>query len=269
MIRQCAKVIRSEIFQGRFCGPTSGLAAGYVQANIAIVPAQYADGFADFCARNNRACALLARTDPGQFGLPTLGAEIDIRSHVPRYQIHRAGCEPEEVTDIRDVWRDDLVTFALGCSFSFEEALISAGMDVRNISAGCNVPMFRTNRPCETVGPFNANLVVSMRPFAEAQVEQVCAITDRYPLVHGAPVYIGDPEDLGIVELSRPDFGDPVMVRDGELAAFWACGVTAIEALRNAGLDFCITHAPGHMLITDRLNVELDSASDARDLGWG
>lgn len=266
MIRQCPKVIRAEIRAGRFRGPTSGLAAGFVQANVAMVPAEYAESFAEFCDRNRRACALLHRTEPGEFLLPSLGEGIDIRSDIPRYQIHRAGAASFEVTDIHDLWRDDLVTFALGCSFSFEEALISAGIEVRNISEACNVPMFRTNRRCERAGPFHGNLVVSMRPFKPQVIEQVCAITERYPLVHGAPMHVGAPSELGIEAISQPDFGDAVSVQVDEVPAFWACGVTAIEALRNAGLDFCITHAPGHMLITDRLNSELESSCDASPL---
>lgn len=259
MIRQCPKVIRAEIREGRFCGPTSGLAAGFVQANIAILPAEHAGVFSEFCASNSGACALLYRSEPGEFLLPYLGEGIDIRSDVPRYQIHRAGHESCEVKDIRELWRDDLVTFALGCSFSFEEALISAGLEVRNIAESRNVPMYRTNRHCEAVGDFKGNLVVSMRPFAAADIQKVCDITGRYPLVHGAPVFVGEGAELGITDLAEPDFGEPITVHPHEVTAFWACGVTAIEALRNAQLDFCITHTPGHMLITDRLNSELEA----------
>ena len=268
MIKQCARVIRSEIRAGRFCGATSGLAAGYVQANIALVPAAYADEFAAFCARNGRACALLHRSEPGQYLLPELGEGIDIRTDVSRYLVHRAGKAAEEITDVRDLFRDDLVTFALGCSFSFEEALIGAGLEVRNIAEGRNVPMFRTNRACEPAGRFHGNLVVSMRPFSGEAVDRACEISGRYPLVHGAPVYAGDPAALGISDISAPEFGEAVTIHPDEVPTFWACGVTAIEALRNAGLDFCITHAPGHMLITDRLNSELESVTDIRALDW-
>ena len=261
MIKRCSRVIRSEIRAGRFCGPTSGLAAGYVQANISILPAQYADEFAEFCARNNRACALLHRAEPGQFLIPTLGEGIDVRTDVPRYLIHRAGQETMEVTDIRDVWRDDLVTFALGCSFSFEEALIGAGLEVRNITEGRNVPMYRTQNACEPVGRFHGDLVVSMRPFSGEALELAWDISSRFPLVHGAPVFAGDPDTLGIQDINTPEYGEAVTVYPGEVPAFWACGVTAMEALRNAELEFCITHAPGHMLITDRLNSELETES--------
>ncbi|UHQ55387.1 putative hydro-lyase [Microbulbifer sp. YPW16] len=260
--------IRREIRAGRFRAPTSGLGAGLVQANIAIVPAAYADDFAAFCTANPRACALLYRSSPGDHRLAALGEDIDIRSDLPRYQLHRAGADTEEITDIHCHWRDDLVTFALGCSFSFEEALDREGLEVRNISEGCNVPMYRTQQACKASGPFHARLVVSMRPFMPTELPQVQQVCERYPLVHGAPVFAGDPAALGITDIDKPDFGDPVPLRQGEVPAFWACGVTAIEALRNAGLDFCITHSPGHMLVTDRLNTSLAGIPAAGDLDW-
>ena len=263
-----AQVIRAEIRAERQSGPTSGLASGHVQANIAIVPAAEADDFAAFCRENARACALLLRGEPGQYLFPTLGEGVDLRTDLPRYQLHRNGCAPEEVLNIRDHWRDDLVAFVLGCSFSFEEALISAGLEVRNIAEGRNVPMYRTNRPCVPVGKFSADLVVSMRPFAAAQLDDAYRATERFALVHGAPIFAGDAAELGIADLRRPDFGEAVTVAPGEVPAFWACGVTAIEALRNAGLDFCITHSPGHMLISDRLNRELDGIPAGGQLHW-
>ena len=268
MIDRCAKSVRAKARAGRLSGPTSGLAAGCVQANIAILPQRYADDFARFCSLNARACALLYRTGPGEFLLPALGASVDIRSDVPRYQLHRRGKAVEEVLDISEYWRDDLVTFVLGCSFSFEEALISAGLEVRNISEGRNVPMYRTQRECKPVGPFSANLVVSMRPFTAEQLDTAHSICARFPLVHGAPIYAGDPMELGIQDLSAPDFGEAVSMRGSDVPAFWACGVTAIEALRNAQLDFCITHAPGHMLVTDRLNTELQDVLSGEELNW-
>nr|WP_010133157.1 putative hydro-lyase [Microbulbifer agarilyticus] len=268
MIKQCPRVIRAEIRAARFAGPTSGLAAGYVQANIAIVPAEYADEFARFCDRNNRACALLYRAEPGQFLMSGLGQDVDIRKDVPRYLVHRAGQPAEEVTDISALWRDDLVTFALGCSFSFEEALIASGLEVRNIVEGRNVPMYRTDKECVAEGRFHGKLVVSMRPFSGNATEQACEISGRYPLVHGAPIFSGDAAALGIEDLAEPDFGEAIRVGKEEIPSFWACGVTAIEALRNANLPFCITHAPGHMLITDRLNSELELVTDIQSLDW-
>lgn len=260
--------IRAEIRAEHFTGPTSGLAPGFVQANIAIVPAAQADDFEAFCDANARACALLYRSQPGEYLLQSLGEDIDIRTDVPRYQLHSSRGAPEEVTDIRDYWRDDLVTFVLGCSFSFEEALLSHGLEVRNVTEGCNVPMYRTVRRCQSVGRFAARLVVSMRPFPAEALDQAHAICTRYPLVHGAPVFAGDPAELGIADIQRPDFGDPVRIGRGEVPAFWACGVTAIEAVRNAGLDFCITHSPGHMLITDQLNESLAGLTAREQLDW-
>ncbi|KUJ84528.1 DUF1445 domain-containing protein [Microbulbifer flavimaris] len=268
MNQRSASEIRSAIRAGKFQGPTSGLAPGHVQVNIAIVPASEADDFEAFCDANARACALLYRSRPGECLLPALGADIDIRTDVPRYQLHSPGGVIEEVTDIRKHWRDDFVTFALGCSFSFEEALISHGLEVRNVSDGCNVPMYRTVRRCQSVGRFAARLVVSMRPFPSETLDQAYSVCARYPLVHGAPVFAGDPAELGIANIRRPDFGDAVQIGRGEEPAFWACGVTAIEAVRNAGLDFCITHSPGHMLITDRLNESLAGITAREQLGW-
>lgn len=258
MIRYCAKLIRSEIRAGRISGSTSGLAAGFVQANVAIVPARYADQFADFCAANSHACPLLYRSEPGQFQLAAVGEDVDIRRDVPRYRLYRKGGEIEEVTDISGYWRDDLVTFLLGCAFSFEEALITGGLDVRNVREGKNVPVYRTALACKPCGPFAANLSVTMRPFQRQQLGLVRRISRDYPLLHGEPLAVADPALLGIANLQDPDFGDAVSVEEGEVPAFWACGTTACEALHNAGLDFYITHSPGHMLVTDRLSGELE-----------
>ncbi|GAA5524426.1 putative hydro-lyase Atu3911 [Microbulbifer aestuariivivens] len=268
MNQQSPGEIRAQIRAGSFQGPTSGFAPGYVQANIAIVPAAQAEAFEAFCHANARACALLYRSRPGESLLAPLGDDIDIRTDVPRYQLLSPGGVVEEVHDIRGHWRDDLVTFALGCSFSFEEALISQGLEVRNISQQCNVPMYKTARRCQPVGPFAANLVVSMRPFPAQALDRVHSICARYPLVHGAPVFAGPAAELGIADIHRPDFGDAVRIAPDEVPAFWACGVTAIEAVRNAGLDFCITHSPGHMLITDRLNEDLAGVTARDQLGW-
>ena len=268
MIRQSSRVIREEIRAERLKGPTSGLAAGFVQVGIAVLPAEHADQFADFCAKNSRACTLLLRSKPGVFTFPSLGEGVDVRSDLPRYQIHRRGQPLEEVLNVRDHWRSDLVTFFLGCSFSFEEALLSSGHKVRNITLGRNVPMYRTNRSVMAVGPFAANLVVSMRPFTAAQLGSVEQICGHFPLVHGAPVFSGDPAGLGIASLDSPDFGETVPLTEGELPVFWASEVTASEALQNACLDFCITHSPGHMLICDRQSRELENMSAPEQLNW-
>jgi uncharacterized protein YcsI (UPF0317 family) len=238
-------------------GPTAHLAPGRVQANLAILPAGLADDFLRFCTRNPRPCPLVAVSEPGDPRLPALGADLDVRTDVPRYRVWRHGEIVEEPLDVTHVWRDDLVTFAIGCSFSFEEALMAAGIEVRHVACGTNVPMYRTNIDTVPAGPFAGPMVVSMRPMKAADAIRAIQITTRFPSVHGAPVHLGDPAEIGIADLSRPDYGDPVEIRKGELPVFWACGVTPQSVIVRARPEFCITHAPGHMLVTDRLNTEL------------
>jgi uncharacterized protein YcsI (UPF0317 family) len=238
-------------------GPTAHLAPGRVQANLAILPAGLANDFLRFCTRNPRPCPLVAVSEPGDPRLPALGADLDVRTDVPRYRVWRHGEIVEEPLDVTHVWRDDLVTFAIGCSFSFEEALMAAGIEVRHVACGTNVPMYRTNIDTVPAGPFAGPMVVSMRPMKAADAIRAIQITTRFPSVHGAPVHLGDPAEIGIADLSRPDYGDPVEIRKGELPVFWACGVTPQSVIVRARPEFCITHAPGHMLVTDRLNTEL------------
>jgi uncharacterized protein YcsI (UPF0317 family) len=238
-------------------GPTAHLAPGRVQANLAILPAGLADDFLRFCTRNPRPCPLVAVSEPGDPRLPALGADLDVRTDVPRYRVWRHGEIVEEPLDVTHVWRGDLVTFAIGCSFSFEEALMAAGIEVRHVACGTNVPMYRTNIDTVPAGPFAGPMVVSMRPMKAADAIRAIQITTRFPSVHGAPVHLGDPAEIGIADLSRPDYGDPVEIRKGELPVFWACGVTPQSVIVRARPEFCITHAPGHMLVTDRLNTEL------------
>ena len=241
-----------------FTGPTSGLAAGYVQCNIVILPQDAADHFAQFCALNPKPCPLLAISPaPGNYRLPALGEDIDIRRDVPRYRIWRNGELTEQCESIEQLWQDDWVAFALGCSFSFEEALIKSGIEVRNIIEQCNVPMYRTDIDCTPAGPFRGKLVVSMRPMPASDAIEAIQICGRYPRVHGAPVHFGDPSLIGIVDLQRPDYGDAVSVRPDEVPVFWACGVTPQVALEAARLPVAITHEPGHMLVTDLKNEEL------------
>jgi uncharacterized protein YcsI (UPF0317 family) len=243
---------RHAIRSGALTGPTAGLAPGYVQGNIVILPAEHAAAFAAFCAANPRACPLLAVSRPGDPALPELGADIDMRHDLPGYRVYRAGAPFAEVTDIADIWRDDLVTHVIGCSFTFEAALLAAGIPLRHVSEGRNVAMYRTNRPTVPVGPFGGAMVVSMRPLSPADAERAAGITAGFPDMHGAPVHIGDPRALGIDDLARTDFGEPVAVLPGEVPVFWACGVTSQTAVEAAGLPFFIAHAPGKMLITDR-----------------
>jgi uncharacterized protein YcsI (UPF0317 family) len=249
--------LRALIRAGKHTGNTSGFAPGFVQCNIVILPADWAADFLKFCQLNPKPCPLVASSAaPGDTGLDGLG-DIDIRRDVPSYRVFEDGKLVSEVSQIEDLWRDDLVTFALGCSFSFEEALIADGLDVRNVSEGVNVPMYRTNIDCRAAGPFAGKMVVSMRPFLAADAIRAVQICTRFPSVHGAPIHLGDPALIGIGDLSRPDYGDPVTVRDRELPVFWACGVTPQVALESARPPFCITHSPGCMLVTDMPNSKL------------
>ena len=255
--------LRGLIRRGIWTGHTCGVGLDHVQVNVVLLPVSFAASFRAFCALNPRACPLLAESPPGAPHLPSLGAEIDVRCDVPRYRVFRNGQLIAEPTDIRALYRDDLVTFALGCSFSFEQALMRAGILLRHVSMRRNVAMYRTDRACVQAGPFRGPLVVSMRPIRRVQVTLAEQITARFPSVHGAPVHVGEPRALGIGDLSRPDFGDPVAVLPGERPMFWACGVTAEVALAAARPPLAITHAPGAMLITDLVNERLASGEAA------
>ena len=246
-----ARSIRLTIRDGAHVHHTAGLAPGALQVNLVILPSESASDFAEFCDANAQACPLIAVTEPGQTDLPLLGSQIDIRRDVPAYNIYRSGTLAQTCTDLTEFWRDDLVSFALGCSFTFEHALLQAGIPVRNIEADTTVPMFRTHIGTEPSGPFHGPLVVSMRPIPEDRIEEATAISALYPWAHGAPVHIGDPDKIGIPDITAPDWGAPTEIRDGEVPVFWACGVTPQAALANAALPFSITHRPGHMLVTD------------------
>jgi uncharacterized protein YcsI (UPF0317 family) len=252
--------LRAAARAGHFTGQTAGQCRGHVQGNVVILPAEVAGDFLRFATLNPKPCPIIGLTEPGAVALPQLGSDIDIRTDVPRYRVWREGALVDEPTDIRDIWRDDLVAFVLGCSFSFEEALIEDGLEVRHIRLGCNVPMFRTSIACQPAGRFNGPLVVTMRPYRAADAIRAVQITSRYPSVHGAPVHLGRPDLIGIRDLQTPDYGDPVPVADDEVPVFWACGVTPQAAIAQAKLPFAITHAPGCMLVTDVLNSRLASA---------
>lgn len=252
-----ARSVRARIRTGDFAGPTSGLAPGMVQGNLAILPAEAAGEFLQFCQQNPKPCPVIGMSQPGDPMLPMLGADIDIRTDVPRYRIWRDGMITEETTDIRSHWRGDLVAFLLGCSFSFEEALVAGGLRIRHIDQGRNVPMYKTGIATARAGRFAGPMVVSMRPFKPADAIRAIQITTRFPAVHGAPVHFGDPGQIGIADIARPDYGDAVDIRSGEVPVFWACGVTPQAVVEAAKLPFCITHAPGCMLITDIRNATL------------
>lgn len=243
---------RHGIRKGDIRGNTAGMAPGYIQGNIVILPQADAAAFVEFCEANSRACPLLAVSKPGDPSLPTLGADIDMRHDLPGYRVFRNGALFDEETDIEHLWRDDLVTCVIGCSFTFEAALIAAGIPLRHVTQGRNVAMYRTNRDNVRVGPFGGKLVVSMRPVARCDVDRAADVTARYPDMHGAPIHSGDPAALGIADVMKPDFGEAVTIEPEEVPVFWACGVTSQVAVEAARLPFFIAHAPGKMLITDR-----------------
>jgi len=255
--RSDPRAVRRAVRTGAHAGHTAGLAPGYVQGNVCILPREYADDFFVYCQRNPKPCPLLGATDPGDPRLPALAEDLDMRTDVPRYRIFRDGEFVEDVTDIRHLWRDDLVAFVLGCSFSFEEALMEAGLPLRYVEQGKNVPMFLTDIDTVPAGRFHGKMVVSMRPFTPANAIRAIQITTRFPTVHGAPVHVGKPELIGIEDIDRPWVGDPTEVREDELPVFWACGVTPQSVVRNARPPLCITHTPGHMLVTDLKNASL------------
>jgi uncharacterized protein YcsI (UPF0317 family) len=247
--------VRARIRAGQLTSPTAGYARGYVQANLVIMPERSAFDFLRYCQRNPKPCPLLAVGEPGDPRLPALGDDVDVRSDLPGYRVFENGSLTERRHDIADLWRDDLVAFAIGCSFSWEEALMAEGLPLRHVDQGANVSMYRTNIPTAPSGAFEGDLVVSMRPFRPAAAIRAIQITSRFPLSHGAPVHFGDPGAIGVADLARPDYGDPTEIGADETPVFWACGVTPQVAIRNAGVGLCITHEPGCMLITDLSNA--------------
>lgn len=256
---QDAAHVRGLIRRGLWTSHTSGLASEHVQGNVVILAQALAGDFLRYCQRNPKPCPLLAVSEPGQALLPTLGKDINICTDVPRYRVWRHGELVDEPSDVSALWRDDLVAFVIGCSFSFEQALMEAGLPLRHVQQNKNVAMFRTSIQTSAAGPFSGPLVVTMRPMRAGAAIRAVQVTSRFPNVHGAPVHIGDPSLIGIADLSRPDYGDAVEVMPDELPVFWACGVTPQAAIEQARPDFCITHAPGAMLITDLLNNQLAS----------
>jgi uncharacterized protein YcsI (UPF0317 family) len=253
------RCLRRRVRAGEVAGPTAGLAPGNVQANLVILPQALAHDFLRFAQANPKPCPVLAVSEPGDPHLPALGADLDIRTDLPRYRVWRHGELVDEPLQLKDIWRDDLVGFALGCSFSFEQALIEEGIELRHITCRSNVPMYRTTIACTPAGRFAGPLVVSMRPLKPGDAIRAIQITSRFPSVHGAPVHIGLPAAIGIADLARPDYGDPVPVGGDELPVFWACGVTPQAVIAEVKPELCITHAPGSMLVTDLPNTRLAS----------
>ena len=249
--------VRKACRRGQLSGPTPGLAPGFVQANLVILPQDWADDFFRFCRRNPQACPLLDVTSPGDPEPRAVAPGADLRTDLPKYRVWRDGVVVEERTEIGDLWADDLVSFLIGCSFTFERALQEAGLPIRHIDEGRNVPMYVTARDCLPAGRFRGKLVVSMRPLTLPQGKIAAGICVTMPLAHGAPIHHGDAWALGIADIAKPDFGDAVTIRPGEQPMFWACGVTPQAALAAAKPPFAITHSPGHMFLTDLTDQEL------------
>ncbi len=241
---------------GEWAVPTTGAAPGYVQANLVMLPQDEAFNFLLFCVRNPKPCPILDVLEPGQVE-PTIAPGADLRTDLPLYRVFRKGEPGEEVKDIKAVFDDNMVSFLLGCSFSFEDALVKAGVPVRNLEEGKNVSMYITNRVCRPAGPFSAPLVVTMRPMRPEEAIRATQVTTRFHLTHGAPIHVGSPEDLGIKDIEQPDFGEPVEIQPGEIPVFWACGVTSTLAVTSAPLPLAITHSPGHMFVSDLLDDHL------------
>lgn len=252
-----ASDVRAACRAGRLTEQTSGLAGRFAQANLVVLPQADAFDFLLFCKRNPRPCPVLEVTEPGNPMPIRTAPGADIRTDLPRYRVWREGQLVDEPTDISNYWRDDLVSFLIGCSFSFEAGLIAAGIPVKHIELGRNVPMYRTNVPCESAGKFHGPLVVSMRPLKPADIIRAVQITSQFPDVHGAPVHLGFPEQIGIADINRPDFGNAVPIEPDELPVFWACGVTPQAAVMAAKPEFVITHSPGCMFVTDIENESL------------
>lgn len=254
---ETAEQVRQAARAGRLTGQTSGLAPGFAQANLVILPADWAADFLLFCQRNPKPCPLLDTTEPGDPVPRRAAQQGDLRTDVPSYRVWKNGELVAEPTDISDLWRDDFVSFVIGCSFTFEAALLRANVPVRHIEQQINVPMYRTNIPCASAGRFHGPLVVSMRPMRPADAIRAVQVTSRYPAVHGAPVHLGAPEQIGIHDLSRPDYGDRVRIDPLEMPVFWACGVTPQAVLMATKPPLVITHSPGCMLLTDLRDEEL------------
>ena len=245
-----ANELRKLIRKGEWDRPTTGLAPGYVQANLVMLPRDEAFHFLLFCVRNPKPCPILDVLEPGQTE-PRIAKGADLRTDLPKYRVYERGVLKSERTDVTTLFNQETVSFLLGCSFSFEAAMLAAGLPIRNMEEGRNVSMYITNRRCVAAGPFSCPMVVSMRPMTPEQAVRAVQVTTRFHLTHGAPVHIGSPEALGIKDLNKPEFGDPVTIHAGEVPVFWACGVTSTLAALSAKLPLVITHAPGHMFVSD------------------
>jgi len=249
--------VRRQARIGELKRPTAGLAMGYVQANLVVVPRELAFDFLLFCQRNPKPCPVLDVTEPGDPEPRLTAPGADLRTDLPCYRVFREGKLVDEPDDLKSLWRGELVGFLIGCSFTFENALLQAGLPVRHLETGCNVPMYKTSIACRRAGIFHGPMVVSMRPMTPAQAIRAVEICSRFPRAHGAPVHVGDPATIGVGDLRKPDFGDAVEVRPREVPVFWACGVTPQAVAMEARPGFLITHKPGHMFVTDWRDADL------------
>ena len=251
------KELRAVCAAGEFLSPTAGVCPGHVQANLVVLPEGYAKDFKRFCENNPKPCPLLEVVGPGSHRTRRLADRADLLDCIPAYRVWENGEVREQRTDIRALYTEEMVFFLLGCSFSFEQALMAAGIPLRHVDQEKNVAMFDTSIALAASGPFSGNMVVSMRPVHRTRVAEACIITNQFPDVHGAPVHVGYPEMIGIADINAPDYGDAIEIKPDEIPLFWACGVTPQNVLANAGLPFAITHAPGFMFVGDLLNRDL------------
>lgn len=249
--------VRSLIRNGEIDYHTSGMCDGYAQANLCILPYEDAYDFLLFTQRNPKSCPILEVGDTGSKIIKSMADNADVTTDIPKYRVYKNGILTEERTDVSDLWQDDFVYFLIGCSFSFESELIASDIPVRHIEENCNVPMYLTNIDCVPAGKFSGKTVVSMRPIPSDLIAKAAAVTAQMPRVHGAPIHVGNPSTIGIKDITKPDFGDTVTIKDGEIPVFWCCGVTPQSVVMNSKPKIAITHAPGHMFITDVKNTLL------------
>ncbi len=255
-----AREVRARIRENEYAGPTGGLAAGFAQANLVMLPGEHAFDFLKFCVRNPKPCPVLEVTEAGSPEPVVTAPGADLRTDVSKYRVYEHGELVEEPQDILHRWREDLVAFLIGCSFTFEEALLAAGLRIAHADQGRNVPMYVTGKECVPSGSFVGPMVVSMRPYRAEELPLVVSASGRYPAMHGAPVHVGDPDSLGVRDLDVPEFGEAVEIEEDQLPVFWACGVTPQAVAMQAKLPLVITHSPGHMFITDRRHSEYEVA---------
>lgn len=255
--------VRDLITKGVITSSTSGMAAGYVQANLICLPKDYADEFYEFAKLNSQPCPVLEVFE-GEPVSKFLAPGAPVLSCIPWYNIYRNGKLEKTIPDATEYWTKDMVGFLIGCSYSFEEALLKNGIEIRHMTLGTPVPMFRTTIHCKPYGRFHGDYVVSMRPMTPENAQKAKEITEQFPNVHGGPVEIGDPAAIGIKDVNKPDYGMPVPFYDKEIPVFWACGVTPQFVVENVKPPIAISHKPGFMFVSDILNTEIEAKLQER-----